>query len=118
MKGKRRGRPVKKKSKARRRRESRMNKRLILQSVIQIGSQGSLSRHESIIRNRNKLNYDNGSDWRASEIWNLGRLIGILGKEDDNEVINKLMEMEARDKGEQNGQKKQHKFDGDMPAAR
>lgn len=68
--------------------------------ISQAGIQHSLSRQESLIRNGNRWNCDSGSDWKDLEIWNLGRLIGILGKEDDNEVIKKI----SRDGSERQNQ--------------
>lgn len=69
---------------------------------------------ESIIINGNRQNCEIGPDWKANEIWNFGKLIGILGREEDSVVLGKLQEMEARDKIKRIGKNKHTCAVGDL----
>lgn len=95
---KRRGRPAKKKSKATKRRDARKRKQLVLQSISQSGSQKSNTQNDSLIKGGNRQNRGNNFEWKADEMWKLGNLIGIFGRGNEREIIQKLLEMEDRDR--------------------
>lgn len=71
---------------------------MILQSISQNDSQVSSALQDSIIRGGNRIFCENGFDWQADEMWKLGTLIGIFGRGNDKEIIQKLAAMEARDR--------------------